>query len=175
MNEQNHVISSTKRTEHYWYQKWDPTPVDRNSIDNHDILSCHTHHVFGGERVVVEKNTKHYTFLTTLRTYDTMAMMKLWRWEVVSSASMAEWLRAWDTMAMMKLWRREVVSSASMAGWLRACDTLAMMKLWRREVVSSASMAEWLRVWDTLAMMKLWRREVVSSASMAEWFRAWTP
>ena len=25
--------------------------------------------------------------------------------------SMAEWLRAWDTMAMMKLWRREVVSS----------------------------------------------------------------
>ena len=24
---------------------------------------------------------------------------------------MAEWLRAWDTVAMMKLWRREVVSS----------------------------------------------------------------
>ena len=24
---------------------------------------------------------------------------------------MAEWLRAWDTLAMMKLWRREVVSS----------------------------------------------------------------
>ena len=23
----------------------------------------------------------------------------------------AEWLRAWDTLAMMKLWRREVVSS----------------------------------------------------------------
>ena len=27
------------------------------------------------------------------------------------TASMAEWLRAWDTLAMMKLWRREVVSS----------------------------------------------------------------
>ena len=26
-------------------------------------------------------------------------------------AHMAEWLRAWDTLAMMKLWRREVVSS----------------------------------------------------------------
>ena len=26
-------------------------------------------------------------------------------------ASMVEWLRAWDTLAMMKLWRREVVSS----------------------------------------------------------------
>ena len=26
-------------------------------------------------------------------------------------ASMAEWLRVWDTLAMMKLWRREVVSS----------------------------------------------------------------
>ena len=25
--------------------------------------------------------------------------------------TMAEWLRAWDTFAMMKLWRREVVSS----------------------------------------------------------------
>ena len=24
---------------------------------------------------------------------------------------MAEWLRAWDTLAMRKLWRREVVSS----------------------------------------------------------------
>ena len=23
----------------------------------------------------------------------------------------AEWLRAWDTLAMMKLWKREVVSS----------------------------------------------------------------
>ena len=55
----------------------------------------------------------------------------------MSSASMAEWLRAWDTLAMMKLCRREVVSSASMAEWLRAWDTLAMMKLWRREVVSS--------------------------------------
>ena len=53
-----------------------------------------------------------------------------------SSASVAEWLRAWDTSAMMKLRRREVVSSASMAEWLRAWDTLAMMKLWRREVVS---------------------------------------
>ena len=28
-----------------------------------------------------------------------------------SVLSMAEWLRAWDTFAMMKLWRREVVSS----------------------------------------------------------------
>ena len=28
-----------------------------------------------------------------------------------ATASMAEWLRAWDTLAMMKLWRREVVSS----------------------------------------------------------------
>ena len=37
-------------------------------------------------------------------------MMKLWRREVVSSASMDEWLRAWDTLVMMKLWRREVVS-----------------------------------------------------------------
>ena len=37
---------------------------------------------------------------------------------------MAEWLRAWDTLAMMKLWRREVVSSASRAEWLRAWDTL---------------------------------------------------
>ena len=55
----------------------------------------------------------------------------------MSSASMAEWLRAWDTSAVMKLCRREVVSSASMAEWLRAWDTLAMMKLWRREVVSS--------------------------------------
>ena len=26
-------------------------------------------------------------------------------------ASMAEWLRAWDTLATVKLWRREVVSS----------------------------------------------------------------
>ena len=50
----------------------------------------------------------------------------------------------------------EVVSSASMAEWLRARDTLAMMKLWRREVVSSVPMAEWLRAWDTLAMLKLW-------------------
>ena len=50
---------------------------------------------------------------------------------------MAEWLRAWDTLAMMKLRRREVVSSASMAEWLWAWDTLATMKLWRREVVSS--------------------------------------
>ena len=41
---------------------------------------------------------------------DTLATMKLWRREVVSSASMAEWLRAWDTLAMMKLRRREVVS-----------------------------------------------------------------
>ena len=24
---------------------------------------------------------------------------------------MAEWLRAWDTLAMVKLWRREIVSS----------------------------------------------------------------
>ena len=30
---------------------------------------------------------------------DTLAMMKLWRREVMSSASMAEWLRAWDTLA----------------------------------------------------------------------------
>ena len=29
----------------------------------------------------------------------------------IETASMAEWLRAWDTLAMMKLWRREVVSS----------------------------------------------------------------
>ena len=29
----------------------------------------------------------------------------------MSSASTAEWLNAWDTLAMMKLWRREVVSS----------------------------------------------------------------
>ena len=29
----------------------------------------------------------------------------------IATASMAEWLRAWDTLAMMKLWRREVVSS----------------------------------------------------------------
>ena len=28
-----------------------------------------------------------------------------------ATASMAEWLRAWGTLAMMKLWRREVVSS----------------------------------------------------------------
>ena len=27
------------------------------------------------------------------------------------SDSMAEWLSAWDTLAVMKLWRREVVSS----------------------------------------------------------------
>ena len=27
------------------------------------------------------------------------------------SASVAEWLRAWDTLATMKQWRREVVSS----------------------------------------------------------------
>ena len=27
-----------------------------------------------------------------------LAVMKLWRREVVSSASMAEWLRAWDTL-----------------------------------------------------------------------------
>ena len=42
---------------------------------------------------------------------------------------MAEWLRAWDTSAMMKLGRREVVSSASMAEWLKAslCDTLFLM------------------------------------------------
>ena len=46
---------------------------------------------------------------------------------------------------MLKLWRREVVSSDSVAEWLRALDTLATMKLWRRAVVSSASMAEWLR------------------------------
>ena len=25
---------------------------------------------------------------------------------------MAEWLRAWDTLAIMKLWRQEVVSSS---------------------------------------------------------------
>ena len=31
----------------------------------------------------------------------------------MSSASVAEWLRAWDTLATMKLWRREVLSSAS--------------------------------------------------------------
>ena len=55
----------------------------------------------------------------------------------MSSASMAKWVRVWDTLAMMKLWRREVVSSASMAKWVRAWDTLAMMKLWRWEVVSS--------------------------------------
>ena len=30
---------------------------------------------------------------------------------IFKTASMAEWLRAWDTLAMMKLWRREVVSS----------------------------------------------------------------
>ena len=29
----------------------------------------------------------------------------------ITTASMAEWLRAWDTLATMKLWRREVVSS----------------------------------------------------------------
>ena len=29
----------------------------------------------------------------------------------LAHASMAEWLRAWDTLATMKLWRREVVSS----------------------------------------------------------------
>ena len=28
-----------------------------------------------------------------------LGMMKLWRREVVSSASMAKWLRAWDTLA----------------------------------------------------------------------------
>ena len=28
-----------------------------------------------------------------------------------SLSFMAEWLREWDTLAMMKLWRREVVSS----------------------------------------------------------------
>ena len=31
--------------------------------------------------------------------------------ETLVTASMAEWLRAWDTLAMMKLWRLEVVSS----------------------------------------------------------------
>ena len=29
----------------------------------------------------------------------------------ISMYSMAEWLRAWDTLATMKLWTREVVSS----------------------------------------------------------------
>ena len=37
-------------------------------------------------------------------------------------ASMAEWLRAWDTLAMMKLWRREVVSlipdRGTIVGWV---------------------------------------------------------
>ena len=32
---------------------------------------------------------------------------------------MVEWLRAWNTFAIMKLWRREVASSASTADWLR--------------------------------------------------------
>ena len=41
-----------------------------------------------------------------------LAVMKLWRREVVCSAPTAEWLRAWDTLAMMKLWRREVMSSS---------------------------------------------------------------
>ena len=34
----------------------------------------------------------------------------------------AEWLRVWDTVAMMKLWRREVVSSipdrGTIVGWV---------------------------------------------------------
>ena len=36
----------------------------------------------------------------------------------------AEWLRAWDTVATMKLWRREVVSSASMAEWFKGAGHL---------------------------------------------------
>ena len=35
---------------------------------------------------------------------------------------MAEWLRAWDTLATMKLWRRDVVSSipdrGPIEGWI---------------------------------------------------------
>ena len=43
---------------------------------------------------------------------------------------MAEWLRAWGTLTVLKLWRREVVSLASMAEWLRAWGTLTVLKLW---------------------------------------------
>ena len=45
-----------------------------------------------------------------------LAMMKLRRREVMSTASMAEWLRAWDTLATMKLWRQEVASSITDRG-----------------------------------------------------------
>ena len=85
------------------YARYFPTgirlPFVRNAVSNVDCLSdprC-VAGITGKRSICTSKSV-----IANGNAKDTLAMMKQWRREVVSSASMAEWLRAWDTLAMMK-------------------------------------------------------------------------